>query len=119
VMKEQECESISNGVVAMCDICELVFDPQNSVCKGGGGTYNSIQHTRLGVWPVRLVGTNGMHGIESRRVMDLVRCRHVEEVEFESEGWNLKAKVGSLRNKPSSPTNYESVRQFPCAKHKR
>jgi hypothetical protein len=55
----------------------------------------------------------GMYGMESRRVMGLVRCEHVEEVELESEGWNLKAKVGSLTNKPRSPTNYESVRQFP------
>lgn len=48
---------------------------------------NKIQHTRLRVWLVELVGMIGTKGMESRRVMDLVRCGHVEEVQFESEGW--------------------------------
>ena len=75
---------------------------------------NNIQHTRLRVWLVGLVGGGYLVCMGWNLVMDLVGCRHVEEVEFESEGWNLKAKVGSLSNKPLSPTNHESVRQFPC-----
>ncbi len=92
-MKEKECEFISNGVRCYLRYLKDVFELRGSVYVGFHMGNVEDERTKqdttheLRVWLVGLLGMIDMYGMEPRRVMNLVRCGYVDEVEFESEGW--------------------------------